>query len=138
MRRRLADRYHHVQNLRDHLQQFLDRKRTCLPEVEDIPLREGSTNTQGLRASLADRTGTVESCAEAACEPTEKTSQPQAQPGAEVPTTTREQEPELACLTYAEREARRSVETSVMYAMSTFWHCTRREWDNGPSPERCA
>jgi transposase len=46
----------------------------------------------------------VESCAEAACEPTEKTSQPQAQPGAEVPKTTREQEPELACLAYAERK----------------------------------
>lgn len=34
----VADRYHFVQNLRDHLQQFLDRKRTCLPFVEDIPV----------------------------------------------------------------------------------------------------
>jgi len=33
----VADRYHLVQNLRDHLQQFLDRKRTCLPEREDQP-----------------------------------------------------------------------------------------------------
>src|SRR6266480_283708 len=52
----VADRYHLVQNLRDHLQQFLDRKRTCLPEVEDIPLTEGFTNNQGLRDSLADQT----------------------------------------------------------------------------------
>ncbi|HYU73916.1 MAG TPA: ISL3 family transposase [Ktedonobacteraceae bacterium] len=34
----VADRYHLVQNLRDHLQQFLDRKRTCLPFVEDTPV----------------------------------------------------------------------------------------------------
>jgi transposase len=33
----VADRYPLVQNLRDHLQQFLDRKRTCLPFVEDTP-----------------------------------------------------------------------------------------------------
>jgi hypothetical protein len=100
----IADRYHLVQNLRDHLQQFLDRKRTCLPEVEDILLKEGSTNTQGLGDSLADQTSNVQGRAEAACEPTEKMSQPQAQLGAEVPKTTREQEPELACLAYAERK----------------------------------
>lgn len=34
----VADRYHLVQNLREHLQQFLDRKRTCLPLVEDAPV----------------------------------------------------------------------------------------------------
>ena len=100
----IADRYHLVQNLRDHLQQFLDRKRTCLPEVEDILLKEGSTNTQGLGDSLADQTSNVQGRAEAACEPTEKMSQPQAQLGAVVPKTTREQEPELVCLAYAERK----------------------------------
>lgn len=31
----IADRYHLIANLRDHLQQLLDRKRTCLPVVED-------------------------------------------------------------------------------------------------------
>jgi transposase len=100
----VADRYHLVQNLRDHLQQFLDRKRTCLPEVEDIPLKEGSTNNQGLGDSLADQTSTVESRAEAANSQTEKTSQPEAQVGAEAPKTTREQETELSSLTYAERK----------------------------------
>lgn len=33
----IADRYHLIQNLRDHLQQWLDRKRTCLPVVENTP-----------------------------------------------------------------------------------------------------
>jgi transposase len=100
----VADRYHLVQNLRDHLQQFLDRKRTCLPEVEDIPLKEGSTNTQGLRGSLADQTCTVESRAEAPGSQAESTSQPEAQIGPEAPKTAIEQERELACLTYAERK----------------------------------
>jgi transposase len=40
----VADRYHLIHNLRDHLQQFLDRKRTCLPFVEDTAVggKEGS------------------------------------------------------------------------------------------------
>src|SRR6266487_137191 len=100
----VADRYHLVQNLRDHLQQFLDRKRTCLPEVEDIPLTAGSTNSQGLRDTLADQTSTVDSRTEAPSAQTEKTSQPQEQVGAEAPKTTMEQETELASLTYAERK----------------------------------
>lgn len=36
----VADRYHLIQNLRDHLQRFLDRKRTCLPLVEDTAVGE--------------------------------------------------------------------------------------------------
>jgi transposase len=100
----VADRYHLVQNLRDHLQQFLDRRRTCLPEVEDIPLKAGSTNSQGLRGSLADQTGTVESHAEAPGSQAERTSQPEAQVGPDAPKRTMEQETELASLTYAERK----------------------------------
>src|SRR6266849_2668581 len=57
----VADRYHLIQNLRDHLQQVLDRKRTCLPEIEDIPLKAGPTDDQGLRDSLADQASTVDS-----------------------------------------------------------------------------
>src|SRR5712692_3085575 len=45
----VADRYHLVQNLREHLQRFLDRKRTYLPEIEDLPLHRGVTSTQALR-----------------------------------------------------------------------------------------
>jgi hypothetical protein len=40
----VADRYHLVQNLREHLQQFLDRKRTCLPFVEDTVLKSTQTS----------------------------------------------------------------------------------------------
>src|SRR5260370_10293392 len=35
----VADRYHLIQNLREHLQRFLDRKRMCLPFVEDTSLQ---------------------------------------------------------------------------------------------------
>src|SRR5258708_18836204 len=74
----VADRYHLVQNLRDHLQQFLDRRRICLSEDEDLPLKGTSTNTQGLSGSLADETGTLDCHAEApGCQPV-STSQPMA------------------------------------------------------------
>ncbi len=100
----VADRYHLIQNLRDHLQQFLDRKRTCLPEVADIPLKEGSTNTQDLRDPLADQMSSVESCAESPSSQAGGTSQPEAQVGPEAPKTAMEQERELSSLTYAERK----------------------------------
>jgi len=43
----VADRYHLIQNLREHLQEFLDRKRTSLPFVEDTPLRGGPASCTG-------------------------------------------------------------------------------------------
>src|SRR6266571_4102518 len=46
----VADRYHLIQNLREHLQRSLDRKRTCLPFVEDTALKS-------TRASLAEKAG---------------------------------------------------------------------------------
>jgi transposase len=100
----VADRYHLVQNLRDHLQQFLDRRRTCLPEIEDIPLKAVSTSNQGFGGSLADQTGTVDSHAEAPGSQAERTSQPQEQVGPDALKTTMEQETDLASLTYAERK----------------------------------
>ena len=51
----VADHSHLVQNLREHLQRFLDRKRTCLAEVEDIPLKAVSPSEQGRGASLMDQ-----------------------------------------------------------------------------------
>ena len=65
---------------------------------------EGSTNSQGLRGSLAVQTGTVESHAEAPGSQAERTSQPQEQVGPDAPKTTMEQDTELSCLTYAERK----------------------------------
>ena len=49
----VADRYHLVQNLRDHLQQFLDRKRTCLPLTEDTPVEAKEGHPGGKETSLA-------------------------------------------------------------------------------------
>jgi transposase len=51
----VADRYHLIQNLRDHLQQFLDRKRTCLPFVEDTPLESKEASPGGKAALPSDR-----------------------------------------------------------------------------------
>src|SRR5436305_5904741 len=39
----VADRYHLVQNLREHVQKFLDHKHSLLPFVEDIPLKGAPT-----------------------------------------------------------------------------------------------
>jgi transposase len=80
----VADRYHLIQNLRERLQRFLDRKRTWLPEVEDIPLKVVSTRDPGLGGSLHD--------------------QPQEQGQPELPPALMGQEIELASLIYAERK----------------------------------
>ena len=96
----VADRYHLVQNLREHLQRFLDRKRTWLPEVEDIPLKAGSTRGQGLGGSLNDQSGTVTRNGSQA----ESTDQSEAQVEPELPPALVGQEIELASLTYAERK----------------------------------
>jgi transposase len=46
----VADRYHLVQNLREHLQRLLDHKRSCLPFVEDTALK----STQACQRGKAD------------------------------------------------------------------------------------
>src|SRR5215470_6672604 len=51
----VADRYHLVQNLREHVQRVLDRKRTCLPLVEDTSLtapKAGTTDSLGIPCDL--------------------------------------------------------------------------------------
>jgi Transposase len=96
----VADRYHLIQNLREHLQRFLDRKRTWLPEVEDIPLKAGSTSGQGLGGSLNNQSGTVTSTGSQA----ERTDQSEAQVEPELPPALVDQAIELASLTYAERK----------------------------------
>src|SRR5256885_3515991 len=35
----VADRYHLIQNLREHLQHFFDHKRSYLPKISDTPLK---------------------------------------------------------------------------------------------------
>jgi Transposase len=131
----VADHYHLVQNLREHPQRFLDRKRPCLPEVEDIPLKAVSPSDQGGK-SLNHHMGTRTSPVSAGALSAERTAQEQEQVRPAVPQTLLDQEVELACLTYAEREARRLAVTSALLAMSRCWPCTELEWDNARSPAR--
>jgi transposase len=100
----VADRYHLIQNLREHVQRFLDRKRTWLPEVEDIPLKEASTGSPGSGGSLNDQTSVVTSSATVSSSSAERTDQPQEQVQPELPPALMDQEIELASLTYAERK----------------------------------
>src|SRR5438105_1865605 len=100
----VADRYHLVQNLREHLQRFLDRKRTCLPEVEDVPLKVVSTSDSDSGGSLTDQAGTVTSTVSAGTSQAERTDQPQERAQPELPHALMGQEMELSSLTYAERK----------------------------------
>jgi transposase len=100
----VADRYHLIQNLGEHLQRFLDRKRTCLPEIEDIPLKAVSTSGPGSGGSLNEQTGTVTSNVSAERSQAERTDQPQEHVEPELPPALVGQEIELASLTYAERK----------------------------------
>ena len=93
-----------MQNLREHLQRFLDRKRPCLPEIEDIPLKAVSPSNQGLGGSLNDQTGTVTSNVSAGRSQAERTDQPQEQVQPELSHALMGQEMELASLTDAERK----------------------------------
>ena len=100
----VADRYHLVQNLREHLQRFLDRKRTYLPEIEDIPLKAVSTEDPTSCGALENQTSVMTSRASTSGSQAERTDQPQAQVQPELPHGLMGQEMELACLTYAERK----------------------------------
>ncbi len=100
----VADRYHLVQNLREHLQQFLDRKRTCLPEIEDIALKAVSTDDRGLLSALETQTSGMTSCASHCLASASSPEQPEAQVQPELPNGLMAQEVELASLTYAERK----------------------------------
>jgi transposase len=91
-------------NLREHVQRFLDRKRTWLPESEDIPLKEASTSSPGSGESLNNHTGTLTSLVSAGRSQAERTDQPEAQVEPHLPNALVGQEIELASLTYAERK----------------------------------
>jgi transposase len=100
----VADRYHLIGNLREHVQRLLDRKRTCLPFVEDTSLKgTGASRTAGtgLPADL--------SAAEVpmACPQRLQAAASVQPPEAILPEPPREQdstEVEISCLTYAERK----------------------------------
>jgi transposase len=97
----VADRYHLVQNLRDHLQQFLDRKRTCLPFVEEAALKSTQACHTEKAAAPVDLTlGTV-------CDPPPGTLSSAQQ---ELRTCT---EADLSCLIYAERKKKISRDKRI-------------------------
>jgi transposase len=50
----VADRYHLLQNLREHLQRVLDRNRSCLPAIEDTPLKGASASRRGNAGTSSD------------------------------------------------------------------------------------
>ncbi len=99
----VADRYHRVQNLREHLQQFLDRKRTCLPVLEESPRKAVLTNDPGSGGSLDDQALAEESRASAESSQAQRTDQQMSAVPSEPPGVLMEQEVALASLTYAER-----------------------------------
>jgi transposase len=49
----VADRYHLVQNLREHVQKFLDHKHSLLPFVEDTPLKGDPTPSPSTGSPVA-------------------------------------------------------------------------------------
>jgi transposase len=87
----IADRYHLVQNLREHLQRLLDHKRSCLPFVEDTPVKCSQISTKEQAGSSSELTKDSKADAASDVLPAE---QQQGQTGAET---------ELSRLTSAER-----------------------------------
>src|SRR5713226_7061114 len=97
----VADRYHLVQNLRDHLQQFLDRRRTCLPFVEETVLKSTQACQVEKAAPPADLTlGAIS-------DPPPGTLSTEQQ---ELRTCT---EADLSCLIYAERKKKISRDKRI-------------------------
>jgi transposase len=97
----VADRYHLVQNLREHLQRLLDRKRTCLPLVEDTSLtapKAGTTDSLGIPCDLPPGESLVATPERAKVEGPDQPFH-MAQPVSLI-----EQEADLSSLTYAERK----------------------------------
>jgi transposase len=109
----VADRYHLVQNLREHLQQFLDRKGTWLPEIEDSPFKEVLTTDQGLAGSPDEQAEVAALLACAASSQAQRTDQRPAAAQPEPSGALIEQEAELSSLTYAERKKKISRDKRV-------------------------
>jgi len=99
----VADRYHLIQNLREHLQRVLDRKRTCLPIVSDTALKKTQANPIEKAELPFDLTlGAVS-------DPTPDGLPSELQ---EAQTCT---EADLSCLTYAERKKKVSRDKRVSF-----------------------
>src|SRR5437588_6474155 len=75
----VADRYHLIQNLREHLQRFLDRKRTWLPEIEESALKALSTDDREHPSTLETQTSVTTSHPSPSTTSASSTDQPEAQ-----------------------------------------------------------
>jgi transposase len=100
----VADRYHLVHNLREHLQQFLDRKRTWLPEMEESPLKAVSTDDRDRALALETQSSVRTSHPSPSTASASSTDQPAVQVQPDLPNGQMGEEMELAGLTYAERK----------------------------------
>ena len=96
-----ADRFHLCKNLREHLQQFLDRKRTCLPFIEDTPLKGDRASSTGSGDPLTLGEAVLASPERTKAEGSDKLS---LAIQSEQPVSLMEQEVEISSLTYAERK----------------------------------
>jgi len=99
----VADRYHLVQNLREHLQRLLDHKRSCLPLVEDTAVKSSQTSAKAKADSPADL------ALGANCDPAPGLL-PSAQQGVQTCA-----EAVLSCLTYAERKKKISRDKRISH-----------------------
>jgi transposase len=97
----VADRYHLVQNLREHLQRLLDHKRSCLPFVEDTALKTTQVNPPEQADPPSNLTFGAGSDPAPGPLPSE---QPEGRPCTEA---------DLSCLTYAERKKKISRDKRV-------------------------
>src|SRR6266849_931520 len=97
----LADRYHLIQNLRDHLQHLLDHKRSCLPFVEDTALKGKEANPKEKADSPIDLALGANAAPTPGPLPLEQL---------EIQTCT---ETDLSCLTYAECKKKMSRDRRV-------------------------
>ncbi len=97
----VADRYHLIQNLREHLQQLLDRRRTCLPLGEDTALKGTQAGPTEKASSFSNLTTSADS------DPT-----PDLLPSERQDVQIRTEE-ELSCLTYADRKKQISRDKRV-------------------------
>ena len=88
----VADRYHLLQNLREHLQRFLDHKRSCLPVVEDTALTHPQKDHPEEAGPPSEETPDA---VPAAILGTRSTAQHEGRTGTEV---------DFSSLTYAERQ----------------------------------
>jgi transposase len=97
----VADRYHLIQNLREHLQELMDRKRSSLPFVED-------TSLKGMQASTTEKSNLLSDLTSGAIpDPVPTLHLSERQEGRS------DTEEESSCLTYAERQKKISRDKRV-------------------------